>query len=69
MGSSHARAYHAAPEFEITGLVSRGEASRRKLNAELGGKYPEFNDFARALTATADVLTNRLGGTKPAFDL
>ena len=52
MGSSHARAYHAAPEFEITGLVSRGEASRRKLNAELGGKYPEFNDFARALTAT-----------------
>ena len=52
MGSSHARAYHAAPEFEIAGLVSRGEASRGKLNAELGGKYPEFNHFARALAAT-----------------
>ena len=51
MGSSHARAYHAMPEFEIVGLVSRG-ASRRRLNAELGGRYDEFSDFADALTAT-----------------
>ena len=29
----------------------------------------EIAKRARALTATADVLTNRLGGTKPAFDL
>ena len=36
MGASHARAYHAMPEFEIAGLVSRGP-SRRRLNAELGG--------------------------------
>ena len=52
MGSSHARAYHAGAEFAIAGLVSRGEASRRRLNVELGGKYPEFNDFAQALAAT-----------------
>jgi predicted dehydrogenase len=51
MGSSHARAYHAMSEFEIAGLVSRGAASRQKLNAELGGKYPEFNDFRAALAA------------------
>ena len=51
MGSSHARAYHASPDFAIAGLVSRGPASRQKLNAELGGKYPEFNDFGTALAA------------------
>jgi predicted dehydrogenase len=52
MGSSHARAYHAMPEFEIAGLVSRGAASRQKLRAELGSKYPDFNDFGAALAAT-----------------
>jgi predicted dehydrogenase len=51
MGASHARAYHAMSEFEIVGLVSRG-TSRRRLNAELGGRYDEFSDFADALTAT-----------------
>jgi predicted dehydrogenase len=51
MGASHARAYHAMPEFEIAGLVSRGP-SRRRLNAELGGRYDEFSDFADALAAT-----------------
>ncbi len=51
MGTSHARAYHASEDFEIAGLVSRGEASRRRLNAEFGGKYAEFSDFAQALTA------------------
>jgi predicted dehydrogenase len=51
MGSSHARAYQAMPEFEIAGLVSRG-ASKRKLNKELGAKYPEFSDFLNALAKT-----------------
>ena len=51
MGSSHARAYHALPEFEIVGLVSRG-ASRRRLNSELGGGLAEFSDYFDALRAT-----------------
>jgi len=46
MGSSHARAYHAMPEFEIAGLVSRAALSRRRLNGELGGRYPEFSDMS-----------------------
>lgn len=53
MGASHARAYHNLPDdFEIAGLVSRGAASRQKLNADLGGHYPEFADFASALAET-----------------
>lgn len=52
MGSSHARAYLAMPEFEIAGLVSRGDASRQKLNRELGGTYAEFSEFGNALKAT-----------------
>ena len=49
MGASHARAYHRMPEFTIAGLVSRGEASRRKLNAELGSGYKEFSSYEQAL--------------------
>jgi predicted dehydrogenase len=52
MGSSHARAYHAMPDFEICGLVSRRAASRQRLNAELGASYAEFDDYAAALAAT-----------------
>ena len=53
MGTSHARAYHTmSRDFEIVGLVSRGAASRRKLNAEFGGRYPEFADYADALART-----------------
>jgi predicted dehydrogenase len=52
MGSSHARAYHAMDEFEIVGLVSRGAASRRRLNTELGGRYPEFSHYHDALAMT-----------------
>jgi len=53
MGTSHARAYRAlADDFEIVGLVSRGPASRQKLNAELGGTLPEFGDYAEALART-----------------
>ena len=47
MGSSHARAYDAMPGFEIVGLVSRGAASRQRLNAELGGRYPQWNEKFR----------------------
>jgi len=48
MGTSHARAYHQLPDFEIVGLVSRGPASRNKLSKELGG-LPTFGDFDTAL--------------------
>ena len=51
MGASHARAYHRMPGFQVVGLVSRGEASRRALGAELGGP-PGFGDFHEALRAT-----------------
>lgn len=51
MGISHARAYHAIPEFEIVGLVSRGPESREKLSKELGG-YPTFSSFETALNET-----------------
>src|SRR5688572_23763685 len=52
MGSSHARAYQAMPEFDIAGLVSRGAASRHRLNAELGGGHTEFSDYRDALVQT-----------------
>ena len=53
MGTSHARAYHAmTDDFEIVGLVARGAASRQKLNAEFGGRYAEFADYADALAQT-----------------
>ncbi|TAK12155.1 MAG: Gfo/Idh/MocA family oxidoreductase [Acidobacteria bacterium] len=52
MGTSHARAYKAIPDFDIAGLVSRGEPSRRALNADLGGGFAEFGDFHDALAAT-----------------
>ncbi len=48
MGTSHARAYHQLPDFEIVGLVSRGPSSREKLSKELGG-LPTFGDFDTAL--------------------
>src|SRR4051812_13820611 len=53
MGTSHARAYRKlGDDFEIVGLVSRGEASRRKLNTEFGGRYREFADYSAALRET-----------------
>jgi predicted dehydrogenase len=48
MGASHATAYHQMPEFEICGLVSRGE-SKNKLNQSLNSNYPLFEDFDQAL--------------------
>ena len=53
MGASHARAYHRlSDDFEIVGLVSRGATSRRRVNAELGGRLSEFSDYADALAFT-----------------
>ena len=54
MGASHARAYQRMPaDVEIVGLVSRGQESRRRLNASLDGRRPEFSDYADALASTA----------------
>ena len=50
MGASHARAYHKMEDFEIVGLVSRGD-SRKKLADQLGG-YPDFDNYEQALKAT-----------------
>jgi len=52
MGRSHALAYHHLPGFTVAGLVTRSEASRAALLAELGGTVPGFNDFAEALRLT-----------------
>lgn len=51
MGASHAAAYHHMPEFEICGLVARGD-SKVKLNNSLNAEYPLFEDFEKALTET-----------------
>lgn len=48
MGTSHAIAYHNRKEFRICGLVSTG-ASKEKLNQKLGGSYPLYDDFSKAL--------------------
>ena len=56
MGTSHAKAYHGLPDFEICGVVSRGAASRQRLLAALAADRPagvrEFDDFEAALAAT-----------------
>jgi predicted dehydrogenase len=52
MGLSHAKAYHGLDGFEIVGVVSRGEASRRALLDALGAEYPQFADYHQALAAT-----------------
>lgn len=48
MGISHALAYHALEQFEICGLVSKGN-SKEVLNAKLGGGYPLYSDYHEAL--------------------
>jgi predicted dehydrogenase len=52
MGRSHALAYHQLHGFSVAGLVTRSEASRAALLAELGGSVPGFNDFSEALRLT-----------------
>jgi predicted dehydrogenase len=51
MGASHATAYHTLDGFELVGLVSTGQ-SKHVLNAQLGGGYTVFDDFAEALQST-----------------
>jgi predicted dehydrogenase len=51
MGASHAAAYHKMEEFEICGLVARGN-SKVRLNENLKSSYALFNDFDQALIAT-----------------
>ena len=48
MGASHAMAYHHMPEFEICGLVARGE-SKNRLNQRMGNAYPLYEDYGKAL--------------------
>ncbi len=48
MGSSHAVAYNSMDEFEICGLVSKGN-SKKILNEKLGNLYPLFDDFEEAM--------------------
>lgn len=48
MGIAHAEAYHKFPEFEICGLVSRGN-SKSNLNDQLQANYPLYSDFRDAL--------------------
>lgn len=51
MGASHATAYHNLDDFEICGIVARGD-SKKVLNDQLGGGYPLFNDYKDALVTT-----------------
>ncbi|WP_304235528.1 Gfo/Idh/MocA family protein [Jiulongibacter sediminis] len=51
MGASHAKAYHNMPEFEICGIVSRGQ-SKIKLNEKLNASYPLFEDYYEALKSS-----------------
>ena len=51
MGTSHAKAYHQIPEFEIVGLVSRKPESRNTLSDLLGG-YPTYSDYLTAIDET-----------------
>jgi predicted dehydrogenase len=51
MGASHATAYHNMDGFSICGLVSTG-SSKKLLNEKLGGRYPLYDDFEKALTET-----------------
>lgn len=54
MGTSHALAYEASPDFEIVGLVSRNSASRNVLLNRLGADKSGalFGDYEEALATT-----------------
>ncbi len=51
MGYSHAAAYHKIDGFNIVGVVSRGEMSRKRVSDALGG-LPEFDNYYAAMQAT-----------------
>ena len=48
MGSSHARAYHKIPGFNLVGLVDRNAMNSEKLSEELGG-INQYDDLDAAL--------------------
>ncbi|MDA7605501.1 Gfo/Idh/MocA family oxidoreductase [Verrucomicrobiales bacterium] len=52
MGKSHAKAYHSMEGYEIVGLVSRGEKSRKDLIEILGVDYPQYSNYEEALATT-----------------
>lgn len=49
MGAAHAAAYHSMPEFEICGLVARGD-SKVILNKRLEANYPLYEDYDQAIS-------------------
>lgn len=51
MGASHASAYQTLDGFTICGIVSTGN-SKVILNERLGGGYPLFDEYAKALAET-----------------
>ena len=51
MGASHAKAFHEIDEFEICGIVSRGD-SKEVLNEKLGGGYELYDSYESALAST-----------------
>jgi predicted dehydrogenase len=51
MGASHALAFKMMGDVSICGIVSTGK-SKEVLNEKLGGGYPLFSDYARALVDT-----------------
>lgn len=51
MGAAHAAAYHQMPEFEICGLVARGD-SKNSVNRALDAAYPLYDNFDQALAVT-----------------
>jgi predicted dehydrogenase len=51
MGSSHAKAYHADPGFELAGVVDRDPDARHRLATALGG-VPEYDEYQGALAAS-----------------
>ena len=48
-GRSHILAYHRLEGFEIAGICTRSEASRKPVMDEMGTEYPGFDDYAAAL--------------------
>lgn len=52
MGASHAMAYKQMEGVTICGIVSTGK-SKEVLNEKLGGGYPLYNDFSKALAETS----------------
>lgn len=51
MGASHALAYQSLADVRICGIVSTGK-SKELLNDKLGGGYPLFSDYTKALAET-----------------